>query len=66
MLIFLKLSNFGTAFKNKTFYGKSENTVYTQIWITLITYCLQVLIQLKFNHEGSWFYTTLMIYYIII
>ncbi|MFD1361947.1 IS4 family transposase [Lentibacillus salinarum] len=39
--------------KVKTFYGKSENAVYTQIWIALITYCLQVLLQLKFNHEGS-------------
>lgn len=38
--------------KLKTFYGKSENAVYTQIWIALITYCLQVLLQLKFNHEG--------------
>lgn len=38
--------------KIKTFYGKSKNAVYTQIWIALITYCLQVLLQLKFNHEG--------------
>lgn len=38
--------------KLKTFYGKSENAVFTQIWIALITYCLQVLLQLKFNHEG--------------
>jgi hypothetical protein len=38
--------------KFKTFYGKSQNAVYTQIWIALITYCLQVLLQLKFNHEG--------------
>lgn len=38
--------------KIKSFYGKSENAVYTQIWIALITYCLQVLIQLKFHHEG--------------
>lgn len=38
--------------KLKTFYGKSENAVNTQIWIALITYCLQVLLQLKFNHEG--------------
>ena len=39
--------------KIKSFYGKSENAVYTQIWIALITYCLQVLLQLKFHHEGS-------------
>lgn len=38
--------------KIKTFYGKSKNAVYTQIWIALITYCLQVLLQLKFNYEG--------------
>lgn len=38
--------------KIKTFFGKSENAVYTQIWIALITYCLQVLLQLKLNHEG--------------
>src|SRR5699024_6960544 len=36
----------------KTFYGKSQNAVYTQIWVPLLTYCLQVLLQLKFNHEG--------------
>lgn len=39
--------------KIKTFYGKSMNAVYNQIWIALITYCLQVLIQLRYNHEGS-------------
>lgn len=39
--------------KIKTFYGKSQNAVYTQIWIALITYCLQVLLQLRLNHEGS-------------
>lgn len=38
--------------KLKTFYGKSENAVYTQIWIALITYCLKVLLQLEFRHEG--------------
>lgn len=38
--------------KIKSFYGKSENAVYNQIWIALITYCLQVLLQLRFNHEG--------------
>jgi hypothetical protein len=38
--------------KIKSFYGKSENAVFTQIWIALITYCLQVLMQLKFNHNG--------------
>lgn len=38
--------------KIKTFYGKSENAVYTQIWIALITYCLQVLLKLKLNHHG--------------
>lgn len=39
--------------KIKTFYGKSQNAVYNQIWIALITYCLQVLIQLKYHHKGS-------------
>ncbi|WP_335871718.1 IS4 family transposase, partial [Bacillus sp. 2205SS5-2] len=38
--------------KIKTFYGKSQNAVYTQIWIALITYCLQVLLKLKLHHEG--------------
>lgn len=37
----------------KSFYGKSQNAVYTQIWIALITYCLQVLLKLKLNHNGS-------------
>ena len=37
----------------KSFYGKSQNAVYTQIWIALITYCLQVLLKLKVNHAGS-------------
>ena len=39
--------------KIKTFYGHSENAVYNQIWIALITYLLQVLIQLKYHHKGS-------------
>lgn len=39
--------------KFKTFYGKSENAVYNQIWIALITYLLQVLIKLKYHHKGS-------------
>lgn len=39
--------------KIKTFYGKSENAVYNQIWIALITYCLQVLMKLKYHYEGS-------------
>lgn len=39
--------------KIKTFYGKSENAVYNQIWIALITYLLQVLIKLKYHHKGS-------------
>ena len=39
--------------KLKTFYGKSENAVYSQIWIALITYCLKVLLQLEFKHEGT-------------
>lgn len=38
--------------KIKTFYGKSENAVYNQIWIALITYCLQILLQLKSGHQG--------------
>ena len=39
--------------KIKTFYGKSENAVYNQIWIALITYCLQLLMKLKYHYEGS-------------
>jgi IS4 transposase len=39
--------------KIKSFFGKSQNAVYNQIWIALITYCLEVLLQLKFNHSGS-------------
>jgi hypothetical protein len=38
--------------KIKTFYGKSQNAVYNQIWIALITYCLEVLLQLKVGHNG--------------
>jgi hypothetical protein len=36
----------------KTFYGKSENAVCNQIWVALITYCLQVLLQEKLQHNG--------------
>ncbi|MCM3760427.1 hypothetical protein M3212_06440 [Alkalihalobacillus oceani] len=36
----------------KTFYGKSENAVCNQIWVALITYCLQVLLQQQVHHEG--------------
>jgi hypothetical protein len=39
--------------KIKSFYGKSENAVCNQIWIALITYCLQVLLQQSVHHEGS-------------
>lgn len=39
--------------KMKHFYGKSQNAVYTQIWMALITYCLQVLLKLKLNHTGT-------------
>jgi len=39
--------------KIKSFYGKSENAVYNQIWIALITYCLEVLLQLRVGHHGS-------------
>ncbi|WP_094245248.1 IS4 family transposase [Aeribacillus pallidus] len=38
--------------KIKRFYGKSQNAVYNQIWIALITYCLQAMLQLKVNHDG--------------
>ncbi|MED3648273.1 IS4 family transposase [Halalkalibacterium halodurans] len=38
--------------KIKSFFGKSENAVYNQIWIALITYCLEVLLQLRVNHLG--------------
>ncbi|GAB3809328.1 IS4 family transposase [Virgibacillus kimchii] len=37
----------------KTFYGKSENAVYNQIWIALITYCLELLMQRNLHHKGS-------------
>ncbi|MBW8352203.1 transposase, partial [Bacillus sp. IITD106] len=39
--------------KIKSFYGKSKNAVYNQIWIALITYCLEVLLQLRVSHDGS-------------
>lgn len=39
--------------KIKTFYGKSENAVYNQIWIALIIYCLQVLIKIKAGDGGT-------------
>lgn len=39
--------------KIKSFYGKSQNAVYNQIWIALITYCLEVLLQLKVGFQGS-------------
>ena len=39
--------------KMKTFYGKSENAVYNQIWIALIIYCLQVLIKIKAGDVGT-------------
>ena len=39
--------------KIKSFFGKSENAVYSQIWIAMITYCLEVLLQLSVGHDGS-------------
>jgi hypothetical protein len=41
-----------TAPQNQIVFGKSANAVYNQIWIAIITYCLEVLLQLKFNHSG--------------
>ncbi|WP_017728874.1 transposase [Halalkalibacterium ligniniphilum] len=38
--------------KVKSFYGKSENAVCNQIWIALITYCLQVSMQQSVNHKN--------------
>ncbi|ANB59679.1 IS4 family transposase [Anoxybacteroides amylolyticum] len=38
----------------KRFWGTSENAVYTQIWVALITYCLQVLLQVKTGYKGTW------------
>lgn len=38
--------------KIKTFFGKSQNAVYTQIWIALITYCLQMYMMLKIGYKG--------------
>lgn len=37
----------------KTFYGKSPNAVYNQIWIALITYCLTVLLQHHTGYDGQ-------------
>ncbi|MDQ0218655.1 IS4 family transposase [Peribacillus cavernae] len=39
--------------KITSFYGKSENAVYNQIWIAMITYCLEVLLQLKVGYTGT-------------
>lgn len=39
--------------KVKTFYGKSQNAVYNQLWIALIIYCLQVLLKIKAGDEGT-------------
>ncbi|WP_164217324.1 IS4 family transposase [Virgibacillus sp. YIM 98842] len=39
--------------KIKTFYGKSQNAVYNQLWIALITYGLQVLLQSKAGNHGA-------------
>ncbi|WLR44311.1 IS4 family transposase [Bacillus carboniphilus] len=36
-----------------SFYGKSPNAVYNQIWIALITYSLEVLLKLSLNDDGS-------------
>lgn len=38
--------------KVKSLYGKSENAVYNQLRIALITFCLLVLLQLKVKHRG--------------
>ncbi|WAH38030.1 IS4 family transposase [Alicyclobacillus dauci] len=37
----------------KRLYGKSENAVYNQLLIALITYCLLILIQAKVSHNGK-------------
>ena len=37
----------------RNLYGKSENAVYNQLRIALITFCLLVLLQLRVNHRGS-------------
>lgn len=37
----------------KTLFGKSQNAVYNQIWIALITYCLQILMQQNVHYKGS-------------
>ena len=36
----------------KSFYGKSSNAVYNQIWIALITYCLGVLMKQNVSYDG--------------
>ncbi|EPZ53165.1 IS4 family transposase [Alicyclobacillus acidoterrestris] len=36
----------------KKFYGKSENAVYNQLRIALITFCLLVLLRLRVKHPG--------------
>lgn len=37
----------------KSLYGKSQNAVYNQILIALITYCLFVLFQIKLGYKGK-------------
>jgi hypothetical protein len=37
----------------KQLYGKSENAVYNQLYIALITFCLLVLLQVRVRHNGS-------------
>lgn len=39
--------------KINTFFGKSQNVIYTQIWIALITYCLQMYMLLKYQYQGT-------------
>ena len=37
----------------KKFYGQSANAVYSQIWLSLITYCLLLLTQINLKGKNS-------------
>lgn len=39
--------------KIKKFFGKGQNAVFTQIWIALITYCLEMYLKLKHGYKGT-------------
>ena len=39
--------------KVKKFFGKSQNSVYSQIWLALITYCLLLMVKLELSENGT-------------